>query len=141
MSSEVRSRKWETHHPNYYHEWRIHHPNYHRAYHAEKRMRLQEAAFAKLGNRCSNPACQWLNADGTRGCMDRRCLQIDHVNNDGYKGRYTIGRKGRIVQAGPEARYKEILADQENRFQILCANCNWIKKEIFRLSQLELQEN
>lgn len=111
-----------------------------KAYHASRRASLRNAAFIKLGNRCSNPACQWLNADGTRGCIDQRCLQIDHVNNDGYKNRHTIGRKGRIVGEGPEARYLAVLADQENRFQILCANCNWIKKEIFRLNQLEVAE-
>ncbi len=39
---------------------------------------LKNAVFEKLGGRCSNSRCMWVNEDGSRGCTDRRCLQIDH---------------------------------------------------------------
>src|SRR5271157_497603 len=31
-----------------------------------------------LGGRCADPDCAWVNEDGSRGCTDVRCLQIDH---------------------------------------------------------------
>jgi hypothetical protein len=83
--------------------------------------RLKDAIYLKLGNKCSNPACQWLNGDGSRGCTDRRCLQIDHINGDGTKDRKL--HKTNLYQY-----YKTILEDVTGRFQLLCANCNWIKR-------------
>jgi len=52
---------------------------------------------------------------------DWRCLQIDHINGDGpreEKSSYTsyIYRVIRSVEA------------DEHKYQLLCANCNWIKK-------------
>jgi len=54
---------------------------------------------------------------------DIRALQIDHVFSDGYKVRY-LG-KNRLVY------YKGILGEVKEgskRYQILCANCNFIKR-------------
>lgn len=75
----------------------------------------------RLGNRCSNKACQWLNEDGTRGCTDIRCLQIDHKHGGGSKA---------SAQVGPQNHYKEMLNDSNihENYQLLCANCNWIKR-------------
>lgn len=78
---------------------------------------LRVKVLEKLGNKCSNPACQWLNADGSRGCIDSRCLQIDHVHGDGAK-----------EQKGSETYYKKVLLDDSGSYQLLCANCNWIKR-------------
>lgn len=64
------------------------------------------AVFDLLGHACAR--C---------GFSDLRALQIDHVNGDGAKER---GRN--------QAFYKRILADDGGRYQILCANCNWIKR-------------
>jgi hypothetical protein len=72
----------------------------------------------KFGNRCNNLECNWINADGSRGCIDKRCLQIDHINNDGFK------EKSKSI-----AFYKKVLQDTNSNYQLLCANCNWIKRE------------
>lgn len=81
--------------------------------------RLKDAAFKKLGDRCASPTCFWINEDGTRGCTDRRCIQIDHVDGDGKKDRKGGG--------GRYSMYLRILKDTDKKYQILCANCNWIK--------------
>ena len=57
------------------------------------------------------------------GIDDWRILQVDHINNDGNEER----RRVRLEQL-----YKKILEmnnEELNRnYQLLCANCNWIKK-------------
>lgn len=57
------------------------------------------------------------------GMTDIRCLQIDHINGGGVRDAretpaYT--RYNRICDNPEEAKKK---------YQILCANCNWIKRE------------
>jgi len=84
------------------------------------RRKQREVAVLKLGGKCANPACQWLNDDGSRGCMDIRCLQIDHVLGGGNQER----KQG---LAGYKL-YKDVVADTTGKYQLLCANCNWIKK-------------
>jgi len=85
--------------------------------HAEK---MKKAAYEKLGNRCNNPGCGWINYDGSRGCEDPRCLQIDHVNGGG-----NIERKKGVRTIGT---YRHVLMDKKGLYQLLCANCNWIKR-------------
>lgn len=80
--------------------------------------RMKDVAFTKLGDHCSSSACSWVNEDGSKGCTDRRCLQIDHINGG--------GRKDRNSGAGRYGLYKRILEGSRD-YQILCANCNWIK--------------
>lgn len=88
----------------------------------KKRFRqgLKEKAYAKLGGKCCNPACQWLNPDGSRGCTDFRCLQVDHVHDD--------GNIERSLGLYTEKMYRRVINDTEGRYQLLCSNCNWIKK-------------
>ena len=57
--------------------------------------RLRDAARNKLGSRCANPECLWINADGSKGCSDQRCLQIDHVLGGGQKERRKYKNCGR----------------------------------------------
>lgn len=52
------------------------------------------------------------------GFNDPRALQIDHVFADAPKGQ----TKGRSVMV-----YVDVLRTPE-KFQVLCANCNWIKR-------------
>lgn len=87
--------------------------------------RLKDKVFQKLGNRCNNPACQWLNADGSRGCIDRRCLQIDHVFGNGSKDR----KRDNFCHG---TLLRRVLKDEEGLYQLLCANCNWIKRFVNR---------
>ena len=67
----------------------------------------------KLGGKCNQ--C---------GFNDPRALQIDHINNDGYQERRKFLSGEQILN--------KVLEDTENRYQLLCANCNVIKREIRR---------
>lgn len=95
--------------------WRTRNPNASRNYNEIQRKKI----LTLLGGKCSNPACQWLNADGTRGCTDGRCLQIDHINGGGHLERKIIGYS---------VMCRKLLANYGAGYQLLCANCNWIKK-------------
>jgi len=69
--------------------------------------RLRDAAFVLLGNCCVR--C---------GFCDRRALQFDHINGNGH-------------QLHPRRNaqfFREVLREPE-KFQLLCANCNWIKRD------------
>lgn len=57
------------------------------------------------------------------GFSDERALQIDHIDGGGREHRLRVGR-------GNRSYYKSILDDPKikSKFQILCANCNWIKR-------------
>jgi polyribonucleotide nucleotidyltransferase len=75
--------------------------------------RLKDAIFDILGRKCVH--C---------GFSDMRALQLDHVNGGGGKERKI--NNGQI-------RYLMILkklAEDSKEYQILCANCNWIKRHI-----------
>lgn len=69
-------------------------------------------AIALLGSKCKN--CDF---------RDARALQIDHVNGDGYIDRITNGMWSMKL-------YRAIVNGivDIKRYQLLCANCNWIKK-------------
>lgn len=57
------------------------------------------------------------------GYKDYRALQIDHIKSGGSKERKSYNN--------PILYYKMILEsikNNERKFQLLCANCNWIKK-------------
>jgi hypothetical protein len=52
------------------------------------------------------------------GFSDWRALQIDHVNGGG---------RAEKLKIGSTRYYKHVLAHPDD-YQLLCANCNWIKK-------------
>lgn len=55
------------------------------------------------------------------GFSDRRALQIDHVNGN--------GRKEWRAAVSSEAYYRDIRNNlYSGKYQLLCANCNWIKR-------------
>lgn len=73
---------------------------------------LRNKILSILGNKCV-----WC------GENDFRCLQIDHINGG--------GSKERREQKGATTYYKYIIDEinnKTNRYQILCANCNWRKR-------------
>jgi len=73
--------------------------------------RLKKKLFDYLGDKCAR--C---------GFSDVRALQVDHVN--GFQGkRDSRSRSGTHL-------YRQIITGKlpKEDFQILCANCNWIKK-------------
>ena len=72
---------------------------------------LKDKIFLILGDKCKS--C---------GFSDKRALQIDHINGGGNQE-----RKGK----SQGVQYRLILTKLESGnsdYQILCANCNWIKK-------------
>ena len=71
---------------------------------------LREKIINLLGGECSQ--C---------GFADERALQIDHVNGGGNKHRKQLGTGAKF--------YRGILSNIDSgEYQILCANCNWIKR-------------
>lgn len=83
-----------------------------------RRVRLRLRAIEKLGGCCSSPTCA---VPG--GMADSRALQFDHIAGGGRR-RQSNGENGhRIVRA---------ILDGSTEFQLLCANCNWIKKNELR---------
>jgi hypothetical protein len=76
------------------------------------RIKKRQEVFDLLGHKCVR--C---------GFDDIRALQIDHINGDGRKEaraeRHHISYYDRVIA--------EIKAGSK-KYQILCANCNWIKR-------------
>ena len=70
---------------------------------------LRTQIYDKLGHRCRK--C---------GFDDKRALQIDHIHGGGNQEHKEIRNTVGFL--------KKVLADIENQYQILCANCNWIKR-------------
>ena len=88
------------------------------AYSAEDRKKVVQL----LGGRCQSPDCKWVNEDGSRGCADVRCLQVDHRHGGGNEHRRKAGG----------TMYSQMLRDPDlkEKYQLLCANCNWIKRRL-----------
>lgn len=95
---------------------------YHREYYRDYNKRTGCMAKPRLkiiellGNKCANPDCLIVG-----GCTDIRCLQVDHINGGGTeemrgKGIYTIWNE-----------YLKGIRDIK-LLQVLCANCNVIKR-------------
>ena len=76
-------------------------------YFKDRRRALRAAALAHLGGVC----CRC-------GFSDVRALQIDHVNGGGSKEHRAIRNDGI---------HRKVLAGEPG-YQLLCANCNWIKR-------------
>jgi len=81
---------------------------YFRNYQKELRLKVIE----KFGGKCIR--C---------GFSDWRALQIDHINGGGLKERIKHRKAG-----GGDGFNRRILKDTSNKYQLLCANCNWIKR-------------
>lgn len=69
------------------------------------------ATLTILGNKCVK--C---------GFDDARALQIDHINGGGVRELKKVNGASYWNQV-----IKSVL-NKENKFQLLCANCNWIKR-------------
>ncbi len=74
-----------------------------------RRIALRDALFALLGTKC---ACC--------GFTDKRALAIDHINGK--------GTQERKAARSTDAYYRHILEVGGEGYQVLCANCNQIKR-------------
>ncbi len=86
-----------------------------------RRDQYRKAVLDKYGHKCASENCRWLNEDNTIGCTDDRLLQLDHVKGGGCKERKRVD---------PTLLYKLALNDTEGKYQLLCVNCNWIKRHV-----------
>lgn len=59
------------------------------------------------------------------GFSDTRALQIDHVNGGGTKERKSFGHSASSLFR----KVRESIEAGSFEYQLLCANCNWIKRE------------
>ena len=89
-------------------------------YQKRYRQKLRVEVLETLGSKCQK--C---------GFSDIRALQIDHINGGGSKELKSLGKCG--------SRYTKFLMNIKNlgkddkeklfsKYQLLCANCNWIKR-------------
>jgi hypothetical protein len=82
--------------------------------------KLKEKLCKIYGNRCANPKCKWQNEDGSFGCTDIRILQLDHKQGNGNKSREGISSLQYYRRA--------IQVINKKKYQMLCPNCNWVKR-------------
>jgi hypothetical protein len=75
---------------------------------ARNSLDLRTKVLQKFGSKCMQ--C---------GFDDFRALQIDHINGGGSSERKTLKK---------DSLYREVLKDNTNKYQLLCANCNSIKR-------------
>lgn len=84
-------------------------------YQRDRDQRLRKSVIEALGGKCVT--CEF---------SDPRALQIDHINGGGQRERKKLGY-------GRNKLYQIVLASflaKENKYQLLCANCNWIKRYV-----------
>jgi hypothetical protein len=93
-------------------EWKQAHPERVSELNKQSKERIRAEVFAMLGDKCAK--C---------GFNDHRALQIDHIHGAEAHERFTSQR------AGSGLRSAILRGDRDIReFQLLCANCNWIKR-------------
>lgn len=104
---------------DYIKKWRENNPDkirkYLKKYHKKVQQKVQYIRmqiFERYGKVCKK--C---------GFSDIRALQIDHVLGDG-----NIERSKTKWAFGTATYYRKVLADKTGKYQILCANCNCIKR-------------
>jgi hypothetical protein len=89
-------------------------PGYHYNYYKEQR----EALLWYLGDKCVR--C---------GIADHRVLQFDHIYGDANTDPWTYRKSnGSTGMTHRWYQYKDIAKMGTKKYQILCANCNWIKR-------------
>src|SRR3990167_10375303 len=97
--------KWNA----YAKQWTKDNPDKVRAAQRKYSRNLRLQALEKLGSKCER--C---------GFNDPRALQIDHINGGGVRER----KKG----TSQHVFYRSIVNGERTDLQLLCANCNWIKR-------------
>jgi len=92
----------------------------------ESYRKVKQKIFEFLGNECNNQDCPI-----PRGKLDKRCLQIDHINGNGETHREKFRNLSKDRMVACSSYYKEILEELERQskdYQLLCPYCNWRKR-------------
>lgn len=97
--------KKKNYHRDYLRRWSKTNPRRMAKYAREFKQKIRLEVLKLLGGKCVN--C---------GLTDIRVLQVDHIK--------PVGQKNRLQQLELK---KDILKNSTN-YQLLCANCNWIKR-------------
>ena len=102
--------------------WRSNNPERERA----RRERLRETRRSQ-GQECRERMLKTIHGFFGNVCQycgfsDQRALQLDHISGNGSSDRMTIYQKYHLIQERP--------VDARTKFQLLCANCNWIKRVV-----------
>jgi len=116
--------------------WRKNHPQRFRELCSKAnktwRHKIKNELYKLLGNKCANP----YNLNHGDFENDPRFLQVDHVHNRGAEDRREIKKH--------RANYYNYVLKQvkagSKEYQLLCANCNWLK-EIKRKEEIEIERN
>ena len=91
-------------------------------------LKAKLAAVEALGGRCSC-ALQGCWHSGACPISDHRVLQFDHVKGGGRPEQLDMGSGG-IKRLRYYKRIAEGAKQGETKYQLLCANCNWMKRAI-----------
>lgn len=83
-----------------------------RLYRRDYERRIRQRLINLLGGKCKK--C---------GFSDKRALQVDHINAGGSQE-----RKQRNYVGNFHNHVRNSILNNENKYQLLCANCNWIKR-------------
>lgn len=80
-----------------------------REHHRKKYLELKRAVLERLGGKCNQ-------------CGESRVpvLQIDHVHGNGCAERRAVSSAFRFL--------RKVLTDETGSYQLLCCNCNWMKR-------------
>lgn len=89
----------------------------------EKNRKYKLELKIKLMNSLGGVICTNLDCQVSGKCKDIRCLQIDHKNGDGYKDKQRFKSTTAMYLY-----YLKNLEEAKRNLQVLCANCNWIKR-------------
>lgn len=115
---QERANEWKQKNPEKVKEekdiYRSQHKEWLRDRHAKQRYETKASIIDKLGGSCKR--C---------GFSDHRALQFDHINGDGAKERNS---EGFDWWSWVKKLDTMTIEDLSNRIQILCANCNQIKR-------------
>lgn len=115
---KIQHKRWLNKNPkymlNYHHNWRMNNKASIKESRLKYKSKLKEDIFNILGGkRCVR--C---------GFTDERALQIDHINGRGNAERKNFNRP-----AVMRAYYRQHPEEAKKKLQVLCANCNWIKRD------------
>ena len=88
-------------------------------YYKKEATKVKVEIYKLLGGQCVNP----YNLNHGEFLTDIRCLQIDHVKGNGRQERERFSNYTEMTKYI----LKEIKAGSKD-YQLLCSNCNWIKR-------------